>query len=196
MLALVMLVYTKYYTNKEKVVDTTSDTTSTTRIKIITAKNSFTAEQVGNIKRMLIDSLKAALIPLYSSKENGKEIHVEAKLNSLKDSSSSGYVYTSIIDSNFVSKDSTGFIIDSTYVKSTFISPTQLSKNSIHLLSVDQKSFCRQKETVTTITNTKIVEKQKSFFERFKIVPNISAGVGIITKTFDFYAGVGICFEF
>lgn len=188
-LVVVIPICNRYCSNKYETVGTTSDTTKTTTTKITTSVSSFSVEQVGKIKRR-------ALIPAFSQREKEKNSATETKLDAMKDSSSSGYVYVSEIDTNFVAKDSTGKVTDCMKVKSTFISPAPLPENSIHTVSVDHKSFNKETETTTTITNTNIVEKKKNFFDRFKIRPNVSAGYGITSRMFDVYAGIGITFEF
>lgn len=51
-------------------------------------------------------------------------------------------------------------------------------------------------EIVTnTVEITKYVEKKRKLLDRFKIVPNVSAGYGIFTKKVDIYAGIGVGIE-
>jgi hypothetical protein len=51
-------------------------------------------------------------------------------------------------------------------------------------------------EVVTnTVEITKYIQKKRKFLDRFKIVPNVSAGYGIISKKPDIYVGVGVGFE-
>lgn len=204
LIALVITVLLTFFITKEcstkyEVVGTNSDTTKTTTTKITTSLNSFSAEQIGKIKRRLIDSLSLAYRQagaVYMKKIKEQEKDQEHEQDQEKDSAYDKFVYTSEIDTNFVAKDSAGNVTDSMHVKSTFISPTPLPENSIHLVSMDHKSFTKEKETTTTITNSKIVEKKRSFFDRFRIIPNVSAGYGITSRMFDVYAGVGITFEF
>jgi len=193
-LVLVMFLCNKYCSQKYDVVGTSSDTTKTTTTRITTTVNSFSIEQIGKIKRHLIDSLSAFY--KLRIKALTKVQTIKNSENTQDSSSFKNYVFLSEIDTNFVAKDSTGRVTDSTHVKSTFMSSIPLPENSIHFLSMTQKSFNKETETITTITNTKIVEKKKSFFNRFKIVPNISAGYGITSRMFDVYAGVGVTFEF
>jgi hypothetical protein len=192
--ALIIIMCNKYCGRHNKPDCITADTSFAVKTKVTSSRNLFTAGQVGNIKRMLIDSLKHVFNNTYQTISKSS-YPVLKELDDLKRSSADTGVYTSIIDSNFIAKDSSGFITDSTYVKSVFVSHEKLPANCVHLLTVEQKSFTRQKEITRTITNREIIEKQRGFFERFKIVPNVSAGVGLITKTFDIYAGVGFCFE-
>ncbi len=195
--ALLTFFITREFTSEYEIVGTTSDTTKTTTTKITTSNNSFSAEQIGKIKRHLIDSLSAEYkTMLKKNKPTEKPSISLPPIETTKDSAASGYVYVSEIDTNFVAKDSAGEVTDSMHVKSTFISPAPLPENSIHTVSMDHKSFNKEKESTTTITNTNIVEKKKSFFDRFKIRPNVSAGYGITSRMFDVYAGIGITFEF
>lgn len=188
--ALLTFFLTRECTSKYEVIGMASDTTKITKTKISVSTNLFSAEQVGKIKRRLIDSLSLAYRQAIKEQEKDQEQDQE------KDSAYNKFVYTSEIDTNFVAKDSAGNVTDSMHVKSTFISPTPLPENSLHLVSMDHKSFNKETETNTTITNTNTVEKKRSFYDRFRIIPNVSAGYGITSRMFDVYAGVGITFEF
>jgi hypothetical protein len=196
-LVAIMFFSNKYCSNKYEIVGTKSDTSKVTKTKIIKSKNIFTAEQVGKIKRVLIDSLSAlyqAKIKNISTKKISSTGNVYVQI---KDSNSyNKYVYQSVIDTNLIAKDSSGRVTDSTHVKSTFMSPLPLSQSCIHLLSILQKSFSKETETLTTISNTTFIEKKKNIFERFKIIPNVSPGFGLIHGLFDINVGVGITYEF
>jgi len=184
----------KQCTLSYEVVKTDSDTTSTTTTKITAEENTFTVEQVGNIKKVLIDSLRSVYGSIINQLTSPQPSPCEGEGEDT--TSVAEYAYVSEIDTNFVAKDSSGFTTDSMHVKSTFISPDPLPKKSIHFLTIDHTSFTKKTSTETTVTNTITVKKTKGFWDGFHIGPNVSAGVGMITKQFDFYAGVGITYEF
>jgi|GEM_PF-2076325 hypothetical protein len=191
--ALLTFFLTREFAGKLETVEKKSDTTKTTTAKISIIENTFTAAQVGKIKKVLIDSLDAVyrnkLLKLQTSPRPSPN------LGEGEDSSDSGFVYMSELDTNFVAKDSSGSVTDSMHVKSTVVSTEPLPERLVHLIAVQHKSYNKETETTTTINNKEIVEKKESFFDRFRIMPNVSAGVGLFTKTFDVYAGIGVSFE-
>jgi len=105
------------------------------------------------------------------------------------------YAYVSEIDSNFAAVNDSGEVTDSLQITSTFISPEPLPENSLHLLLINHKSFNKEVFINRDITTTITVVKKKTWLERFIIIPNVSAGIGLIHRQFDFYAGVGIGYE-
>ncbi len=202
--AAMLLFYFLGVNTKDKTESKTSDTSKVITTTITTTENTFTAAQVGNIKRALIDSLTAiygkkisALMKLQTSaKEEASPFAPSTPLRVLRVPPLNDSVFISEVDTNFVAKDSTGFVTDSISVNSAFVSPTELNANSIHLLNIHHKSFNRNSETRTTINNKEVVIPGKSFFERFSIIPNVSAGYGYFNKKFDVFVGVGITYEF
>ena len=191
---------THNFFKKNEIVGTHSDTTTTTTTKITTSENVFTAVHVGKIKKMLIDSLDAVyknklakLLTTLRRQTADKPISTNSAEG--KERNDSDYVFVSEIDTNFVAHDSSGAVTDSMNVKSTVISKEPLPESLIHLLMINHKSFYKETETSTTIKTIKIVEQKRSWIDRFQIRPNVSVGVGIFTKTFDAYAGVGISYE-
>lgn len=187
---------THNFLKKNEAVGTHSDTTTTKIIKTTISENTFTATQVGKIKKILIDSLDAVyknkLSKLLTS--NNQKTADTTNANNLVENGT-GYVYMSEIDTGFVAHDSCGTVTDSMNVKSTVVSKEPLPESLIHLLMINHKSFNKETETTTTISTTKIVEQKRSWLDRFQIRPNVSIGVGIFTKTVDAYAGVGISYE-
>ena len=188
---------TKEFAPEYEVIDTKTDTTSTVKTTIEVTENTFSAEQVGNIKRVLMDSLSA----VYGTIINSLSVSVSSSVrqsdeeDSLNLNLNSEYAYVSEIDSNFAAVDDSGNVTDSLHITSTFISPNPLPENSVHLMFVKHKSYSKETTREITITTTNTVVEKKSFFERFSIAPNISLGVGIFSKQFDMYAGVGFTYD-
>lgn len=181
-----------------KVIESSSDTTKTVTEKISVNENSFSAEQVGNIKQILIDSLKEEYkfkIAAYQKYWNDSH-PIQDKTEDVIESVYNDFAFVSEIDSNFVAKDSSGAVTDSMHITSTVISPEPLPESLIHLLSIAHTSFSKETEIETTIANSIIVEKKKNFIDRFQLSPSIGAGYGLIHKQFDVYAGVGFKYEF
>lgn len=51
-------------------------------------------------------------------------------------------------------------------------------------------------EVITnTVEITKYIQKKRKFLDRFVIVPNVSAGYGLVNRNFDVYVGLGVGFE-
>lgn len=194
--AIIVLIVVGYFVfNKSaKVTHSTSNTETVTTDKITTEQNTFTVEQVAQIKRVLTDSLKhvyGAIIKGLSSRSSSGSSSSEEDTVEL-----SPFSYISEIDSNFVVKDDSGSVTDLFKVRSTFISPVLLAENSLHLLKINHTSFTKSVSTQTKTADTVFVETSKSFWERLTISPNISAGYGLFHKQFDVYTGVGLSFEF
>ena len=181
---------TREFSSEYDVVNKKSDTTSTTTTKITETENTFSAEQVGNIKRVLIDSLSAVYRAKYKSLSSSLSVSENEDTTTEKK-----YAYVSEMDTVYVAVDENNEVTDSLHITSTFISPEPLPENSLHYLMIKHKSFNKEISKETTITTTETVEKGKSFWDHFVIVPNVSAGVGLINRQFDIYAGVGIGYE-
>ena len=167
----------------------TSSTKTVTTEEVTTVKNTFSIEQVAAIKKVLTDSLEN----VYGS------IIRNLRSNQSQSNDTSGYStfsYISEVDSQFVVKDDSGSVTDLLDVKSTFISPVLLSENSVHLVKLNHTSFRKETKTLSHTSDTIYVNQDKSFWERFVISPNISAGYGLINKKFDVYTGIGLSFEF
>ncbi|MBI1936660.1 MAG: hypothetical protein HYS25_00905 [Ignavibacteriales bacterium] len=200
--ALFTFFLTRECTSKYEVANTESDTTETTTTKITVRQNTFTAVHVGKIKKILADSLDAVYknllvkfqtphLPNLGGEKQDRDLDV---VQSDSIGSDSRYAYVSDMDTNFVTRDSSGFVIDSISVHTAVLSNKPLPE-VVQLLVINHKSFNKKEETTIKINNKEIVERKKSFFERFKISPNVSFGVGAFTKTFDVYAGIGISYE-
>lgn len=198
--ALLTFFLTREFSGGYEKIGSASDTTSSTTVKYIPQRSSFSAVQIGNIKRRLIDSLSG----IYKAK--AKQVFAGPQLPAVKPDSADQkaevkpeeelqYAYTSEIDSIIVAKDSTGKTTDSTHAKSTIISDTPLSKKLIHLLEIDHTSYNKETAIETKITDTIIVEKKKSFFDLFKIKIGVVGGYDIINKQFGITAGAGFVFE-
>ena len=185
---------TKEFAPEYEVVDKKTDSTTTVTTTIEVTENTFSAEQVGNIKRVLMDSLSAVYGSIINRLKSSSSSSVS--LSEGEDTSGHNYAYVSEIDSNFAAVDDSGNVTDSLHITSTFISPNPLPENSVHLMFIRHKSYSKEITRETVITTTNTVVRKKSFFERFSIAPNISAGIGLINKQFDVYAGVGISYEF
>lgn len=199
LVAVVITALLTYFTTREfspeyDIVKSTTDTTITVTETITETENTFTAEQVGSIKQVLIDSLSAVYGAVINNLRKAET--EKGRIGETAAEPEKQVAYVSEIDSSFVAVDDTGNVTDSINVTSTFISPDPLPENSLHLLRMKHKSFNRHTETTTTITTETLVEKRKSFLERFSISPNLSAGVGLISKQFDFYFGVGVSYGF
>lgn len=192
LVALIVLVVVGYFIfNKPSSVNhSTSNTKTVTTEEIKTTQNTFTIEQVSVIKKALTDSLE---------KVYGSIIKKLKAVNTPGEKDSTeydGYSYFSEVDSQFVVKDDSGSVTDMLNVKSTFISSKLLPVTSVHLLKVNHTSFRKETKTDSKTSDTVYVKENKSFWERFVISPNVSAGYGLINKKFDVYTGVGLSFEF
>ena len=193
-LAVIVTALLTYYLTREfgtyNVIGTHSDTTSTERISYNYTQNTFTAAQIGKIKRVLTDSLnaiyKSKLRQVYAGPVQVSEGDLPRPVADLPE-----YVYSSESDTSFAAKDSLG-VIDSLKIIASFISTEPIPKKSIHTIAIE--SFTRHKEAIkeTTITNTTVVEKKKSIFDLIKIKPNVSAGYGLFKNKFDVYVGLGV----
>jgi hypothetical protein len=186
---------TKEFSPEYEVVNKKSDTTTTVKVKVKVQESSFSAEQVGNIKRVLIDSLSAVYGKRIKLSSSFDRLRMTGQDNNEDSTVKKEYAYVSEVDTVFVAVDENNEVTDSLHVTSTFISPEPLPESSLHLLNLKHKSFNKTVETETTITTTETVEQKKTFWNRFIIVPNVSAGIGLINRQFDIYAGVGIGFE-
>lgn len=185
---------TKEFSPEFEVVSKKSDTTFVTRVTTDEIENTFTTEQVGNIKRVLIDSLQN----IYKNKINRLMADGKWKMENVESKDSSivtEYVYVSKMDTIFVAHDENDQVTDSLHITSTFFSPYILSNNSLHWLQIKHKSFNKTIEKERTITTTELIEKEKTFWDRFHVGPNVSVGIGLINKQFDFYVGIGINYE-
>ena len=185
---------TKEFSPEYEVVDKKTDTTKTVTTKITETENTFTAEQVGNIKKVLIDSLQT----IHKNKINRLMDDGKWSMEDVEEEDSSSekkYAFVSELDSVYVAVDENNEVTDSMHITSTFISPDPLPENSLHLLMIKHKSFTKEISKETTITNTETIVREKTFWDHFIIVPNVSAGIGLINRQFDIYAGVGIGYE-
>lgn len=190
LLVLLVAVAIYFAVKKPTVIDhSTSNTKTVTTEEVTTVKNTFSIEQVAAIKKVLTDSL----VKVYGSIIHNLKLN-KSQLNYT--SSDSGYSFISEIDSQFVVKDDSGSVTDLLDVKSTFISSVPLPENSVHLVKLNHTSFRKETKTLSYTSDTVYVNQDKSFWERFVISPNISAGYGLITKKFDVYTGIGLSFEF
>jgi hypothetical protein len=201
--ALAVLIVVSYFVfNKPaKVTHSTSNTKTVTTESITTVQNTFTIEQVAQIKKVLTDSLRNVYGAIINRliRRGGQDDHTLNPSSYEGDGDStnlSPYSYVSEVDSNIVVKDSSGSITDMFKVKSTFISPVLLAENSLHLLRLNHTSFRKGTKTDSKTSDTVYVNTTKNFWERFTISPNISAGYGLFNKQFDIYTGVGFSFEF
>lgn len=173
----------------------TSNTKTVTTEEVTTVKNTFSIEQVTQIKRALTDSLAkvyGSIIKSLKSNDltfNPSPFEGEGNKDSL-------FSYISEVDSEFVVKDDSGSVTDLLDVKSTFISPIPLDPNSVHLLKVNHTAFRKETRTDFRSYDTIYVYQSRGFWERFIISPNLSAGYGLFNKKFDLYAGIGLNFEF
>lgn len=190
LLVLLVAVAIYFAVKKPTVIDhSTSNTKAVTTEEVTTVKNTFSIEQVAAIKRVLTDSL----VKVYGSIIHNLKLN-QSQLNHA--SGDSGYSYISEVDSQFVVKDDSGSVTDLLEVKSTFISSIPLPENSVHLVKLNHTSFRKETKTLSHTSDTVYVNQDKSFWDRFVISPNISAGYGLITKKFDVYTGIGLSFEF
>lgn len=190
-IGLVLLGY--LLTNRTTVVQTSKTIKTETKTSVHVDENTFTVEQVANIKKALTDSLK----DVYGSIINQlKAVHISDNDTSVQINTDRPiYAYVSEIDSNITAKDSLGNVTDKMNVKSTFISPEPLAENCLHLLKIDHQSYSKSILTNTIEIDTIVVKESSSFID-FSLKPNLSAGYGLIHKQFDFYAGIGINIEF
>lgn len=160
----------------------------------IPTEDYYTAEQVNNIKMILIDSLERKYQRDLSSLERRidhsktqprNNCPGEAEFISASDSNDTdfGYAYVSEIDTSFVRIED-GEVTDSINVNSVFISAEPIPDNHYHF--VDLKHFSTRKVKEIKIDNS----------TGLTIGPNLSAGYGFINKKFDIYAGLGIKYDF
>lgn len=171
----------------------TSNTKTVTTEEVTTVKNTFSIDQVAQIKKVLTDSLRNVYGSIIKSLSSRSSVS-----SSLSEDSTEydNYSYISEVDSQFVVKDDSGSVTDLLDVKSTFISHSPLDTNSVHLVKVIHTSFRKETKTDSKTSDTVYVKESKSFWERFTISPNIAAGYGLINKKFDVYTGVGLSFGF
>jgi len=188
---LITFYLTRKCSDNHKIISAETDTSTAVTTKIYEVENSFSAIQSGRIKKILIDSINN----IYKNKlfKIEQELKQRNAVNTKKNQDE--FIYLSEIDTVYIATDSTGFIMDSIRIKSTVYSNEPLPDNLIHTLTLNHKSFNKEKEIITTITNKEIIEKKKSIFSLLKIIPNVSVGYGLINKTFDVYAGIGIIIE-
>lgn len=152
-------------------------------------ENVFTAEQVGSIKKILVDSLEAIYKKSFPKTQVSESVKPEPPaLPDAQAESSPGeeYAYISEIDTFFVVKDSSGRTTDSMRVVSTFISSEPIPEQNLHLVSLHHYS------TSETIT----IPIEKGNFGEVKVGTNVSFGYGLINKQWDVYAGVGVQYNF
>lgn len=195
LVAVIVLIIIGYFIfgKKDTVTHSTSNSKTNTTEEIKTTQNTFTIEQVGQIKKVLTDSLSN----IYGSIINRlKKDHLPFNFAKVDTDKTPNYSYISEIDTNLVVKDSAGSITDNLKVISTFISPIPITDNSVHLIKLDHTSFRKEKSTVTTTVDSVFIKENKNFWERFTLSPNISAGYGLLHRQLDFYAGIGVSFEF
>lgn len=190
LIVLVVLGYFIFNFNKSpEVTHSTSDTKTVTTESITTVKNTFTVEQVTQIKKALTDSLvKVYGLIIKRLKPVTIPEREDSNLNN-------NYSYISEVDSQFVVKDSSGYTTDLLNVKSVVISKEPLPE-LLHLLKLQVTSFRKQTKTDSKTLDTVYVKENETFWERFTVSPNISAGYGLFNRQFDVYAGVGLSFEF
>lgn len=154
----------------------------------------YTAVQVDNIKKILIDSLEKKYQKEFSSLKRRIALSSaqprnncpgEAEFISSSDSNDTdyGYAYISEIDTSFVRIED-GEVTDSINVNSVFISNEPIPDNHYHF--VDLKHFSTRKVKEIKIDNSTGLE----------IGPNLSVGYGFMNKKFDIYAGLGIKYDF
>ena len=194
LIALTVLIVMAYFIfNKKEVTKTTSNTNTVKTTSVHIDENTFTVEQVANIKKALTDSLVNQYGEIIKQLKTDK-----AAVNDTTGQTKNRtpvYSYVSEIDSNIIAKDSTGNATDEIRITSTFISPEPLAQNSLHLLKVRHKSFSKNTATQTTRTDSVFIKESKGLLDLISITPNISAGYGLIHKQFDFYTGIGISID-
>jgi len=171
--------------------ETKSDTVTVSDTVYVPVKQHINAVKTGGIKKRLIDSSDAFYNALNPVQKDSSAAEKDTAL----------YVYESVIDTTIAIKDSSGRITNSVHAASVFTSPVPLDARSVHSMSIDSYHLNEIIKEEKTITETIILEENKSFFnlwgffKKIKFAVTLAPGYGFINKVFDVFAGVGLSYE-
>ena len=107
---------------------------------------------------------------------------LKAEMNKLVDSTGTLGTYTATLDTSVV--DSSGNEVGNFYIDVTSRIPFDPELRMLLRANIINREI---KETIT-------IERELSFWQRFRISAQIGVGTGLTTKVWDVYAGVGFSF--